>query len=269
MTALIVEDVKTTSDLIKERIKLVSNDFTSLEQAFTLIEAYDKILLKSYDIIFWDINMSTGTSFDLLKRLATEDKITFENIFITGEKESEFIISALKFSAIDYLYKPLDDNELKSSIEKAILKRNKTKESDQIELLLDFLTKNGSQNKKVAFNLIKGNVVYVNLEDITFLEADGVITKIFLNDCTCLNASKNLGFYKSFLLNENHFFLASHSAIINARQIENFDQKNLTINFKNKLTTAVSRRRVKDYKDFMKNDNNTPGIIDKILNRFK
>lgn len=69
--------------------------------------------LKFYQVIlisFFGRKMPKGTSFDLLKKLSLDNKITFESIFVTGEKESTYVINALKFSAIDYLYKPLDDD---------------------------------------------------------------------------------------------------------------------------------------------------------------
>ena len=130
------------------------------------------------------------------KKLSLENKITFESIFVTGEKESTYVINALKFSAIDYLYKPLDDDELMVATNKAIEKRLKSKSNQQIDFLLQMLSTSKNESQKVAFNLIKGTTVVIELDHIVMLEADGVITDIYLNDQTILHACKNLGFYK-------------------------------------------------------------------------
>ncbi len=269
MKSLIVEDIPKTSDLIKNRITHVTKEIQSCDQAYSLTEARDLISKNNYDIVFWDVNMPNGTSFDLLKTLAEENKITFESIFITGEKESEYIIHALKFSAIDYLYKPVDDSELEEAIKKAIEKRIKSKDNEQMELLLEILSKKENEKKKVAFNLLKGNTVFINLEDITYLEADGVITKIHLNDKTILNANKNLGYYKSFLLEENIFFLISHSVIANVKEILTFNKKSLEIEFKNQSKVSVSRRKAKEFRTYIADNSDQTNLLKRILSFFK
>lgn len=269
MKALIVEDIPKTSDLIKNRIIHVSKEIITCDQAYNLTEAHEMITTHEYDIVFWDVNMPNGTSFDLLKTLALENKITFESIFITGEKESEYIIHALKFSAIDYLYKPVDDTELDEAIKKATEKRKKSKDNEQMDLLLDILSKKENDQKRVAFNLMKGNTVFINLDDITYLEADGVISKIHLNNNTVLNANKNLGYYKSFLLEENNFFLISHSVIANTKEILVFNKKSLEIEFKNRSKVTVSRRRAKEFRDYMADNSDPVNLLDKILSLFK
>lgn len=269
MKSLIVEDVLSTSNLIKNRITVLISEITSIDQAFTLTEAEKLILNFNYDIIFWDVNLPKGTSFDLLKQLSLKDLITFESIFITGEKESEYVINALKFSAIDYLLKPLDDDELIRSVKKAIEKRKKNIDRKQIELLIETLSDSNDFNSKIAFNLIKGNIEYVHLGDIIMLEADGVITIIHLKDKSMLHATKNLGFYKSFLTNEVSFYQVSHSAIVNLKAIQNVDLKNLIIYFVNGCSTKISRRRAKEFKEYFKNYKPSVGIVEKILKLFK
>jgi two-component system LytT family response regulator len=271
MKALIVEDIIKTSNLIKNRVYAVSDQFSIIDQAYTLQQAQEFIHKNIYDIVFWDVNMPGGTSFDLLKILARENTITFENIFITGEKESEFIINALKFSAIDYLYKPVDDISLKEAVEKAIEKKSKTKDNEQIEMLLKRLSSQNiaDENKKVAFNLIKGNTVFIALDEISYLEADGVVTNIILNDNTILHANKNLGFYKSFLMEDDNYFLISHSILANVKEVYTYDAKNLQVTFKNKNKATVSRRRAKEFKEYMQQYTPSKSLIERIKNLFE
>jgi len=268
MTALIVEDIRSTSDLIKQRIILLTDKISIIDQAFTTQEAYQKIINFSYDIVFWDINMSSGTSFDILKKLSEENKINFESIFITGQKESDLIINALKFSAIDYLFKPIDDSQLIESIEKAVFRRESKTEFNQYVTFMSNLD-NYNSNTSMAFSLIKGSVVFLEINNITFLEAEGVVTKIYLNDLSTLYANKNLGFYKPILSKEKGFFLASHSAIVNMNHIEKFDSKSFLITFQNKLNVSVSRRRVKEFKTQMIKFKSQDSFLSKLINRIK
>ena len=134
---------------------------------------------------------------------------------------------------------------------------------------LEILSKKENEKKKVAFNLLKGNTVFINLEDITYLEADGVITKIHLNDKTILNANKNLGYYKSFLLEENIFFLISHSVIANVKEILTFNKKSLEIEFKNKSKVSVSRRKAKEFRTYIADNSDQTNLLKRILSFFK
>ena len=269
MKSLIVEDIIKTSDLIKNRILTVSDKVNFIQQVFTLDDALIALMQNSYDIVFWDVNMPGGTSFDILRKLALNDKINFESIFITGEKESEHIINALKFSAIDYIYKPLEDTQLLEAIEKAFDARKKLIENKQMEVLLNLLGENENNSKKIALSLVKGTIIYLNTEDITFLEADGVITRVFTNDNSIHYASKNLGFYKGFLLELSTFFLISHSVIINSTQIKSFNPKNLTIYFRNGKSTSVARRRAKDFKEFFNKTSSSESLMEKIRSILK
>lgn len=269
MNALIVEDIVTTANLIKNRVESLVPEINLIHMAFSLEEAENMIFLNNYDIVFWDVNMPRGTSFDLLKKLSLVKKINFESIFITGEKESDYVINALKFSAIDYLYKPLDDEELVLAVNKAIEKKIKSQDNKQVDLLLQLLSQSENQSQKVAFSLIKGNTVFIDLDKIVMLEADGVISKIHLDDKTILHASKNLGFYKSFLLERDFFFQVSHSVIANVKEVKSFDNKNLIIYFKNNTFTSVSRRRAKEFKDFLQGYDPKSKLLNKILAFFK
>ncbi len=269
MKVLIVEDIIVTANLIKNRLETLISKITLINQAFTLEEAEIRILSGNYDIVFWDVNMPKGTSFDLLKKLSSDNKITFESIFITGEKESTYVINALKFSAIDYLYKPLDDDELVSATNKAIEQRLKSKDSQRIDFLLKMLSSSNTESQKVAFNLLKGTTVFIELDQIVMLEADGVITNIHLIDKSILHASKNLGYYKSFLLEKDNFFQVSHAVISNVKEVSAFDNKSLILKFKNETFTTVSRRRAKDFKNFLQFYDPKSSLLNKVLAFFR
>lgn len=108
--ALIVEDVKDTSEYIKNRIEKLCPKTGEIAQVYNLTDAYEILKTQNFHILFLYIQMPDGTSFDLLKRLSEENHINFEIIFITGESAKEYTLSAIKYSALDFLYKLLDDS---------------------------------------------------------------------------------------------------------------------------------------------------------------
>lgn len=249
MKALIVEDIIATSNLIKSRIKAVHPAMLILDQAFELEKAYQLITKNTYDLVFLDIQMPKGTTFDLLKKLASKAEIDFEIIFITGQKESEFIMNAIKFSAIDYLYKPLEDSALRLAIDKAKQKIEKRKYNSQIELLLELIDPTVLQSKnRIAIHLSKGNIKFFNIEDIAYLSADGVVTKLVMMDNIEHTATKNLGYYKSFLIAQFDFQPISHSTLVNMNQVESYAHSNLTVSLKNGTLLKASRRGGKEFK---------------------
>lgn len=101
------------------------------------------------------------------------------------------------------------------------------------------------------------------------MKLTGAITDIHLNDHTILHACKNLGFYKSFLLEKDNFFQISHAVIANVKEVAAFDNKNLIIKFKNGTSTSVSRRRAKEFKDFLNTYDPKSNLLNRILSFFK
>jgi YesN/AraC family two-component response regulator len=110
---LIIDDEKRTRDLIAKMIETFGFDLTVISEGETMDTAIQAIQNHQPDILFIDIQMPDGTGFDVLKQV--EDK-SFEVIFITAHEE--FAIQAIKFSALDYLLKPVDPLELKEAVEK-------------------------------------------------------------------------------------------------------------------------------------------------------
>ena len=112
---LIIDDEKRIRDFVKRMIDSFNLDvevFTDGENVETGIESINRI---QPDIVFLDIQMPDGTGFDVLNRV--KDK-RFELIFITAFQE--YAIMAIKFSALDYILKPIDEEELKTALQNAI-----------------------------------------------------------------------------------------------------------------------------------------------------
>lgn len=166
------------------------------------------------DVVFLDIQMQRETGFDLLNRL---DKIDFELIFTTAH--SEYAIKAFKFSAIDYLLKPIDLTDLQAALEKVRKKKNYGI-SERLEQLIHNLKPVSSQKFKLALPTSDG-LVFVKIDEIVYCEAEGNYTQIHLTNGTKHLVSRTLKEYDD-MLTEQDFFRIHNSYLINLNMIKNY-----------------------------------------------
>ncbi|PXX96830.1 hypothetical protein DF185_19505 [Marinifilum breve] len=265
-SALVVEDVKDTSDYIRQRIEKLCPLLKDIHQAYSIDEAYEKIISQHFDIIFLDIQLPKGTGFDLLRRLSDEGKIDFEIIFITGESAKEFTLRAIKYSALDFLYKPLDDTDLINAVNKATEKLKTQYFNRQIKLLLDRVGgDNLNKTNKIALHLHNGIVEFVNVNEIKYLEADGVVAYVYLNNGDRLTTTRNLGYYKEMLMMDYNFYPISNSLLINQEYILRYNHKELQLTLNDGTVLFASKRFGKSFKDTFSNQNqNRPKVFKSI-----
>lgn len=165
------------------------------------------------DLVFLDIEMPKGNAFDLLAQF---ENIDFDIIFITAY--DQYAIKAIKFSALDYLLKPIDIDELKAAIEKFSDKAHKRTSNQRFQALLQNL--NAESKKKVAIPDSEG-LIFVNLDDIIRCESDGNYTHIILSNRKKILASRTLGEYEEMFSDEN-FSRVHRSHLINLNHIEKY-----------------------------------------------
>lgn len=267
MRFLVVEDIKSTCEMIVQMIKEIEGNDHVIDKSLNQDDAYLKVLENDYDILFLDINLPRGTSFDLLKKILEKREIKSQIIFLTGQKEREYLMSAIKFSAIDYLYKPIDEKELREAIEKAKGEIANQEKIGQVGVLMELVANEKNlKNSTVAFHLPKGKIVNLNTKDIIHMSAEGPITQIILENGSNITAIRNLGFYKEFLQEHCGFFLISKSTLINLDQLESYDHKNLLVSMKNGMDLNCSRRGGKQLKEHLQSSLSTPSIWTQLKN---
>ena len=261
-SALIVEDVKETSDYICRRVSLLCPSIKKIDQALTLSEAEDLIESNRYDIVFLDIRMQAGTSFDLLKRLSDKGVINFEIIFITGESDKEHILRAIKYSAIDFLYKPLDDGELVMAVNRALDKRESQDLNNQVKLLLQRMDERSTvKPDKITVHLHSGILQMISVDDLKYIEADGVVSKVHLKNGETITVNRNLGYYKDLLILEHDFVPLSNSILLNREYIKRYNHQTLKITLTDNTELPVSRRRGKELKEMLGERKGLSGMI--------
>lgn len=171
LRAVVIDDIDSIRikniDIIKSNCPNIAiiGQANSVESGVSLIKQIVP------DIVFLDVEMPDGTGFDLLQKLKP---INFKVIFITGYED--FAIRAFRFSAIDYLLKPLDPNDLIEAVNKA----EESLSKDVLELKLNTLFSNLERPKNLQKLVLKTaeKIYSVNIQDIVNCESDK-ITPLF------------------------------------------------------------------------------------------
>lgn len=216
--ALVIDDENRTRDLIVKMIDSFGFDIEAFPGGNNVQTGIQSIEEMRPDIVFLDIQMPDGTGFDVLKGLKEKN---FEVIFITAHEE--FAIKAIKFSALDYILKPIDQEELRSAVENAIRTVNeKQDESSQF----DTLQHNINPNVKRRLVLkTQESVHVVELDTIIRCEADRNYTSFFLTGGKKILVSKTLKEYET-LLTAHNFLRVQQSHLINLDFVDRYDKGN-------------------------------------------
>lgn len=214
---LIIDDENRTRELIAKMIDSFGFDVETIPEGENVKSGIEAIEKYHPDIVFLDIQMPDGTGFDVIRSIEDKD---FEVIFITAHEE--FAIKAIKFSALDYLLKPVDAGELKAALEKAL---NAVDENNE-EVQFEALQKNISPNEKKRLVLkTQESVHVVDLDDIIRCEADRNYTSFFLKGGKKILVSKTLKEYET-LLSAHNFLRVQQSHLINIDYVDRYDKKN-------------------------------------------
>jgi two-component system, LytTR family, response regulator len=202
----------------RESLKILIEDFCEGVTVDAICQNVDEAVLAidqvNPDIVFLDIQLQRETGFDLLERIKN---FQFEVIFTTAY--SEYAIKAFKFSAIGYLLKPIDIEELKKAISKVEKKMNSSV-TERLQQLMQNL-KNGSvDNYKLALPTTDG-LVFIKVNDILYCEASSNYTEIITEDGKKFTVSRTLKEYEDMLSGQN-FFRIHHSYLINLNSIKKY-----------------------------------------------
>ncbi|SDC40605.1 LytR/AlgR family response regulator transcription factor [Niabella drilacis] len=209
--AFIVEDEARNRELLKSLAAEFCPEITVTGMAATVPEAILQIDEQKPDIVFMDIEMQPGTGFDVLQKVRHRN---FQVIFTTAY--DHYAIKAIKFSAIDYILKPIDLEELQQAVDKAVQAIRRQQEN-RIDLLMQNLSQPAGENFSISLSTADG-IEYVQLSRIIRLEANGPYTTFFLKDQHKIMVSKNLKEYE-LLLSDHGFFRVHNSHIIHLREV--------------------------------------------------
>ena len=212
--AIIVDDeLKSCQNLERLLLDFCDNvEVSALCQ--TVAAGMEAIAQHKPHLVFLDVQMKGETGFDLLSKISPID---FEIVFITAY--SEYAIKAFRFSAIDYLLKPIDLEDLKIAVEKVEHKKN-VDIAARIEQLMHNIKPVSTKQYKLAIPSSDG-MVFVKIDDIIYCEASGNYTIFYIADGKKYIVSRTLKEYED-LLADSDFFRIHNSYLINLNAIKKY-----------------------------------------------
>ena len=198
----------------------------------------EKIELMEPHFVFLDISLPGKSGFDMLSEL---EKINFEIIFVTAHHE--YTLQAFKYSAIDYLVKPIDEDLLVSAVSRGVKRISTSSMNVNVSALLHNIAKPpASQDAKLCIPSVKGFQV-VELKDILYFEASGSYTNIYFTDASNLCASKPILEYEE-LLSDAGFVRIHKSSLVNLTHIREYLRgEGGSVVLNNNVELEVSRRK--------------------------
>jgi two-component system LytT family response regulator len=214
---VIVDDEPKNLRILKKLLQDFCPQIQVTGEAEDVKMAFQVIRELKPDLVILDIEMPYGNAFDLLDSLMP---IHFEIIFITAF--DNYSLKAFKYSALDYLLKPVDITELQAATEKAIQKITGKNINQQVALLLSNYKNAQANLQKIAIPTMDG-FVFMNVEDIIRCEANGAYTNIYSDKNEKITASKNIKEYEE-LLPPPIFCRIHNSHLINLNRIKKYSK---------------------------------------------
>lgn len=242
MKIVLIDDERS----IREAVKTILNHFflnLDIQEASGVGEGLE--LLSSFrpDLLLLDVEMGDGTGFDLLSRLPS---ISYPLIFITAH--NDYAVKAFKFSAMDYLLKPVDPEELKKAVEKS--QQHKTIESPQVNTFL-----HNWKEKQIERIVLSdhANINIVELQEIIRCQSVNNYTHFYLSEGREIVITKTLKHYEELLCDQG-FFRVHQSHIINLHYLSKYSkQDGGEVVMKDGNNIPVSSRKKEGLLDLLKN----------------
>lgn len=234
--AVIIDDeqssVQLTSDMLafyKETISLCASGH-SVEEGYQLINTHKP------ELVFLDVEMEDGSGFDLLNRIGN---IHFKVIFITAH--NEFALRALRYSAMDYLLKPLSPLDFSEAIRKAMQAINYDEVNLQMKTLLHNIGHQQQHLRNVIFKT-QDKIYSVETQSIVRFEAEGSYTTVYLTEGKKIIVSKIIKEYEEMMTSEG-FIRVHQSHLVNRNHIFCFEKQDNVITMKDGAIVPVSTRK--------------------------
>jgi two-component system, LytTR family, response regulator len=215
LRVMIIEDERHSRESLKNLLLEFVPDIEIVGMAAEVEEAIAMVRQSLPEVIFLDVELQTGTGFDVLEGIKD---LQVEVIFTTAFEQ--YAIKAIKFSSIDYLLKPIDIEELQAAVEKVRQQRNKEDYQRQLELLLHQANPIHGSKQRICLATMD-SIEFIELKDIVYCEAGGSYTQFFLSDGTKLLVSKHLKEYEN-LLDEHAFMRVHNSFLINLSKVKKY-----------------------------------------------
>lgn len=220
--AIIIDDDANLREGMKGLLALYAPDINIIGEADGVESGVEIINKLNPQVVFLDIQMNDGTGFDMLEKLSEiNGKVTSHVVFITAYEH--YAIKAFRFSALDFLLKPVGPDELEKVIDKIRNVLEKDNDYSHIDLLLENIRKKADNFQRIALSNSDG-IHLLDISDIIRCESDDNYTKFFIKNRKPILISKTLKEYEE-LLTEHDFVRIHQSHLINLAYVKSYIKK--------------------------------------------
>lgn len=238
--ALIIDDEISGRKVLKELLSLKHPEITLLPGVNDVSAAVEAIDKERPDLIFLDIKLGKSSGFEVLRKTSFKD---YHVIFVSAH--SEFALQAIKASALDYLLKPVNIQELSTAVDRFKTRQSNSSQKQMLQKMVHLMEQEQEADKKITL-LTKSGYERIAIRNILYLLADHNYTRVFLNDGTEKLVTRTLGSFEGEL--EPDRFLRIHkSQMVNLDEISVYIPGNGgMVKMSNGTRLEVSRRRKKE-----------------------
>lgn len=220
--AILIDDDKNLREGMKGLLTRFAPSIKIIGEADSVATGIEVMDTLEPQVVFLDIQLNDGTGFDILEKLAERNKAIKSNVvFITAHEQ--YAIKAFRFSALDFLLKPVDPEELQKVIEKIEAVLEKKNDYSHIDLLLENIRKNVDNFKRIALSTSDGIHLF-DISDIIRCESTDNYTKFYIRNNKPVLISKTLKEYEE-LLKEHNFERIHQSHLINLKYLKSYIKK--------------------------------------------
>lgn len=239
MKAVIIEEEERSRIVLQNLLETYCPEVEVVGEVESVITGVKVVTSLQPDLLFLDVQIAGGTGFDVLEKL---NDLKVSVIFTTAY--DHYALKAFKFSAIDYLLKPIDIDELKAAVKKAAASNGKEEDQYKIKNLLSNL-KNPGEDPVLLVSTLEA-VEFVRIKDIVRCEAQGAYTQLFLRDAKPVMVSKVIKEFE-FLLQEYGFYRVHQSHLINLEEVRKYVKSDNYLLMRDGAQIQLARSRKEDF----------------------
>jgi two-component system LytT family response regulator len=221
ITAVLIDDETNLRIGMRAMLTRYAPEISIVGEADSVATGVTLLMQALPQVVFLDIHLGDGSGFDLLEEINKKMKLQSQVVFITAHEQ--YAIKAFRFSALDYLLKPVDPDDLQKVVAKIKLVVGNENGAEHIDLLLDNIRKKVDPFKKIALSTSEG-VHLFEVKDIIRCESESNYTKFFIKNSKPVLISKTLKEYEE-MLSEHGFERIHQSHLINMAHLKTYVKK--------------------------------------------
>lgn len=243
--SIIIDDELAAHELLEGILENFFPNVEILASCEDLLSGVQEIRAQKPDLVFLDVEMPGESGLGILKYF-NEKEVDFDIIFITAY--NEYALQALRLSAVDYLLKPLQITELDEALNKVLKNRATRAQLKSWQILQENLE--SEKFTKITINTTEGTI-YIALEKLLYLQADGAYTKVYCSETPMVYAAKKIKHFEQILSEDLGFYRVHRSFIVNLKYITAFTSSDKQLAMRNGETVPVSRQKISDMRELI------------------